>query len=365
MLESPVSRGLFTKWVSGLDSLPTRRGVSTVVLQRKQTEVLSVLKKRYEKGSFYSISFDGWKSRTGRKLLGILCTLVGMVDDAVSTDFRSASDNTGQAETADLVVCEQLATITKGEQGGDFFLPQPAGAITACTSTLVGLVSDSASCNVAAKNTMQRSHPSLIIVACFAHQLNLLTGNILKHPSVAGAVTNASKITSSFSKSPKNKGLLEQCQMDLLGKTLELISRGETRWYSNYAMVRRLLDIKAALVAFGNKYFEDRALLDTVGGPTVVDLLRSRHFWDECELLCRFLRPIVVEIGLVERSNSSLSDVTTTFGRLYAYFLRLQSETQAVGADGVTVLAPVFPAAANPSVTATTNQLAGSVLKHL
>jgi len=49
VLESPVSRGLFTKWVSGLDSLPTRRGMSTVVLQRKQDEVLSVLKKRLRK----------------------------------------------------------------------------------------------------------------------------------------------------------------------------------------------------------------------------------------------------------------------------------------------------------------------------
>lgn len=127
-----------------------------------------------------------------------------------------------------------------------------------------------------------------------------------------------------------------------------------------------MLELKGALVAFGNKHNDDGSLLGTNHGAEVVDLLRSRLFWHMAEAMSRMLRPIVIEIGLVERRGSGLADVCASFGRLYAYFLQLKKETASVSPNGsAATLAPLFAVAADPSVSSVTHQLCTSVLRHL
>lgn len=50
---------------------------------------------------------------------------------------------------------------------------------------------------------------------------------------------------------------MDQCNTPRLA----FVKRGETRWNFHFGMVRRILDLKEALAAFGEKHKDDRALL--------------------------------------------------------------------------------------------------------
>lgn len=119
-----------------------------------------------------------------------------------------------------------------------------------CASTVISMVSESESAKVAAKQTMGAFHPSLFIASCFAHQINLVTGFLVNHPSLRSSAAKMKKVVSFFLASEKRMGHLEECMDVSKGKRLSMVKRGETQWYSHYGMVRRLLEIMEALVSF-------------------------------------------------------------------------------------------------------------------
>ena len=362
VLDAPAWRHLFSKWMRGLKALPDRKTMRGPVLRRLLQAVIDAFMKIYFKGAYVTISFDGWKSRAARKLLGLVCTNVGMTDGVVSSDFRGTVDITGVPETAELVKGAVEEEVQKAGAAGEFALPQPTGErLATCPSMVVGLVSDSASSNVLAKKMLASANESLIIVACFPHQLNLMTGGILNHESLAPIVAKMVMVVGWFRNSTKFMGLLEA----LMVKRLAFVTKGETRWYSHYGMAHRLLELKPALDLFSTKYCDDAALLATKNGGAVIDELRSRRFWSMVRVLCKMLLPIVKEIGMAERRNANLADVASSFGRLHAYFLKLRSETATLAADGSGTLAPPFVLAADPSVRAIIHQLSGATLKIL
>ena len=234
----------------------------------------------------------------------------------------------------------------------------------ACAFVLAGIVSDSASCNVAAKAVISGMFPSVIMVACMEHQLNLLTANIITHPALQTVTRSGGVVVKLFTQSTKWTGQLEICMDEVLGFRRMLIKRGETRWFSHFGMVKRILLLKPALEAFADTFNADRSLRSTANGSKVLNLLRSFRFWEQMETMSRLLRPVVIEIGIIERRSTNLSDVCAVFGRLYAYLTYLKEETAAVSLTGTTI-APMFAVAADPSVTALTHQVSRSALGFL
>lgn len=128
-----------------------------------------------------TLTFDGWKSAGGRKLLGILATLVAKADGVVTHDLRGTTVITAVEETAALVRSRIETEVAAAAAAGDYNLPLATGQ-SDHSSTLGALVSDSASPNVGAKSGMCAVHRSLLDEACFAHQLNPLTGFIIATP---------------------------------------------------------------------------------------------------------------------------------------------------------------------------------------
>ena len=51
-----------------------------------------------------------------------------------------------------------------------------------------------------------------------------------------------------------------------------------------------------------------------------LDTISSSSVWMQLELIGQLSRPIAIEIGIRERTSSSLSDVCQSFRRLWAYF---------------------------------------------
>jgi len=365
LLESALFRSFVRKWIPGIKSIPTRHAMSSTVLERLLGSLSTDIKTVYSQGAFVSLSFDGWKSGGGRKLIGVLAGLVSKNTGQVSVDFRGTSDITALAETSELVVSKVELELERARADNDYLPPNPDGTTNAaCGSVHAGIVSDSASCNVAAKISMSEMFPSVIMVACMAHQLNLLTANVITHPALKAVTRSGGVVVKLFTQSTKWMGQLEICMDQVLGFRRMLIKRGETRWYSHFGMVKRILLLKPALEAFADKFNADRSLRSTANGSKVLDLLRSFRFWEQMETMSRLLRRVVIEIGMMERQSANLSDVCAAFGRLYAYFKSLKEETAAVSSTGITI-APMFAVAADPSVTALTHQVSGSALGFL
>jgi len=364
ILDAPPFRAL-RKWMPGIKRIPSRRAMSGPVLKRLIAILTTNAKSVYSKGAYVSLSFDGWKITANRKLLRMITGLVDMYTGKVAVDFRGTRDITALAETTGLIVGQVELELAKAQSDNDYVPPLSSGGRDSeCASVLTSLVSDSVSCNVGAKLKFSRRFPSIVMVACMEHQLNLLMANIVTHPALKSAAGHCSKVVMFFKQSKKYRGFVEELMTETLGHIMSLVQRGETRWYSHHGVVQRLLELNPALIAFSDRYHSDRALRSTANGATVVELLRSQRFWDQTELVAHLLRPIVVELGIVERRNGNLSDVCATFGRLFAYFQQLKRETAATTADG-TVIAPLFAVAADPTVTAVTHQVCGSALVHL
>eukprot|EP00170_Pyropia_yezoensis_P002458 contig_10283_g2462 len=297
----------------------------------------------------------------------MLASWVGQADGALGMHFRGTTDITSTAETAALVQAEIERELQAAAQDNDFHFTLPSGLPNdLCRSMVIGFVSDSARPNVGAKQAISGLHPSLMMVACFAHELNLVTGFVVNHPSMLSAATRMSMVVKFFSQFTMWMAMLEVSMDECNGPRLSFVKREKTRRYSHCGMVRRILELKGALVAFGNKHNDDGSRLGTNHGAEVVELLRSRLYWHIAEAMSRTLYPVVIEIGLVERRGSGLADVCASYRQLYAYFLQLKKETASVSPNGsAATLAPLFAIAAHPSVYAVTLQLCTSVLRHL
>ena len=365
LLDSLFFRGFIRKWMPGIKVVPMRHAKAGPVLERLLATIVVSIKEAYSAGAFVSLSFDGWKSIADRKLIGMLASLVDISSGALTVDFRGTTDITSLAETTELVVGQVEKELSTARAANDNLTPLPSGHVDdACASVLTSIVSDSASCNVGAKKQFAQKHPSIIMVACTAHQFNLLTANIITHPALKPSADKCSKLVSFLKQSTKYWGQLQMCMDETLGWRKSLERRGETRWFSHHAVVQRLLELKPALESFSNKFNADRALRATANGAAVIDLLRSQSFWDETELMARLLKPIVIEIGLIGKRTSNLADVCAAFGRLHAYYKQLRAETAMAPPVGGAV-SPLFFVAADPAVTALTHQICGSVLGFL
>jgi len=269
ILDAPPFRAL-RNWMPGIKRIPSRRAMSGPVLQRLIAILTTNAKSVYSKGAYVSLSFDGWKITANRKLLRMITGLVDMYTGKVGVDFRGTRDITALAEKTGLIVGQVELELAKALPDNDYVPPLSSGGrYSACASVLTSVVSDSASCNVGAKLEFLRRFPSIVMVACMAHQLNLLMANIVTHPALKSAAGHCSKVVVFFKQSTKYRGLLEELMTETLGHIMSLVQSGETRWYSHHGVLQRLLKLKPALVAFSDRYHSDRALRSTANGATV------------------------------------------------------------------------------------------------
>jgi len=364
-MQSPSMRAFLLKWVPGLKKTPTRGDLSGPVLQRAFSDTRAATMKPYECGVYSSMQVDGYKSRAGNKVMGVLAVNVSRTSDKVDLDLRRAADITGVAETADLIFETIDGDIERCVADGLLARPGQEAESRSKLSVLVAVVSDSASFNVAAKRRLRVKYSTLFIVACYAHQLNLLSGNIITHTSMRAVTATASLVVALFSRSTKYMGMLQKLVIALLGKPLKFEKKGDTRWYSHHAMVRRILQLKVPLVQFGNDNFMDADLRHTSNGPAVLDALHSWQFWERLEVLRSLLKPIVVELGIIESRASNLADVSASSGRLYAFYSHTVDATATPVGSTSHDQAAVFSVAASPKTKTLTHQIAGSFLKYL
>jgi len=364
-MQSPPLVAFFLKWIPGLQRVPSPRDLSGNILEEVYGSVRDAAAKVYQKGVHVVLTIDGWKSRSGTKLLGVLLHNTRLSDGMVTTDLHSTVDITGLAETGHLVQDVLQKVLDDGQAHASFSVAGVTGVDQVHTSTAIGVVSDSASPNVAAKKALVTKYPALIASLCYAHQINLMMGNILTHPMMRAVAAQCCILMAFFTRSTKYMGRLQLLMEKIMCRRLGFIKKGETRWYSHHGMVRRILQLMPALVEFSNTFVMDEELRQADKGARVVALLHNSRFWERASIMRTLLRPLVVELGVIERRASNFADVASSFGRLFAFFSSMKNTTSSLMPDGAVAVAPLFSVPSDPTPRALTHLLAGTILKHV
>lgn len=286
-------------------TLPGRKALSTTVLNRISLQERREISSVYSSGAYVSLSIDGWKTPTDLKWLGF-CNLVrSKKNGEVFIDVTRFEDVTATGETPSVIeeeISYEISTISSIVRG----------------ARLTSVISDSHPSNVKAKKELAEKHPDVCFLTCYAHQLNLLAGNVLSHTSTKETVKSAKTIVTFFNTFPKHRAMLQDIMMQQTGKKLEFVVEGDTRWYSHYGMVVSIFRAKESLEVYKQTILPTDPVLQRDTARISIDAIGSISFWSKLGLLSELLRPINIEIGLLETKGACLSDVTQSFGRLWA-----------------------------------------------
>jgi hypothetical protein len=103
--------------------------------------------------------------------------------------------------------------------------------------------------------------PWLIILLCWAHQMNLIVGDYLKlRIDFLQCVNQAVEVVKWFNNHSRALGLLRVEQEITYRKVLALILPVITRWTAHYLSCRRLLEVSTAIRACGLRHKETLVL---------------------------------------------------------------------------------------------------------
>jgi hypothetical protein len=98
--------------------------------------------------------------------------------------------------------------------------------------------------------------PWLIIIPCWAHQINLVVGDFLSLKiDLLKCVSKALEVVKWFNNHSRASGVLRAEQLSVPnGKTLILVLPVVTRWTAHYLFLHRLLQVEGPIKACYNKY---------------------------------------------------------------------------------------------------------------
>lgn len=100
--------------------------------------------------------------------------------------------------------------------------------------------------------------PWLIVILCWAHQINLIVGDFLALKArFLGCVPKAQKVVKWMNSHSRPLGMFRTEQFQTYAKILALIRPVITRWTAHYLSLRRLLDVEKPLRACWLKYGDE------------------------------------------------------------------------------------------------------------
>ncbi|GAV06509.1 hypothetical protein RvY_16484-1 [Ramazzottius varieornatus] len=241
--------------------IPSRFTVSRRIVPARIAEATSEVTSKLTGQKFLTLTFDGYKNVNRDKILGFLLTVP---DESGTVNFTlgSALDITGVNYDGEYVMKESLQKITqvKKEYKADV-------RYVTC---------DSDGAHRKARRLLSEKLPHILFSPCNAHQINLIVQDVIKFvPQFKGTLRQSDVVSNWFRKSGLSQGKLRDLQFEFYSKEISMPGWTQTRWYSIYVSVQRVLDSKSALQMYGVRYgtnlglvpFELKVILDeTISG---------------------------------------------------------------------------------------------------
>ncbi|CAJ0911981.1 1510_t:CDS:2, partial [Entrophospora sp. SA101] len=299
IFNATISNGWAFRWVEDTNikeafcianstlKLPSRKQLSGKILSEKSKEIKDDLYKSAKSDKLgITLTFDGWKNVVHQKLLGVV-----LINSCGKNLIWDVKDISGDLQNWNVVY--KYAT--------DLFEELRTQEIK-----ILSLVTDSASENVAARKRLRKKYREITFLPCFAHQLNLIMGDVFKS-------SNAFKETSTLAKI---------CYQ----KYWALVQPNDTRWCSHYYCFKSLVRSKIPLKTLVNKNslsddHEARNLSEEM-----VNIIESEGWWRNLEQLTILLHPISAILNQLQKYTAKLYDIMHGF----AYIMKIYKKVLAM-----------------------------------
>ncbi|KAG6907622.1 hypothetical protein DXG01_008158 [Tephrocybe rancida] len=263
-------RLFFNKWIPG-SVVPDLRTLSGPVLDKEAARVEDKLKQKLQ-GKKATLQTDGWKNKAKQSIVATMAS-VDFEPYLMRTHDTSAAPKTGEA-LLELITSD--IKWSEDKYGLEF--------IAACA--------DDGGDARKMRRLLSNLLPWLIVILCWAHQINLIVGDYLKlKAGFLDCVPQAQQVVTWMNSHSRALGIFQDHQrQSLMKKVLALIRPVITRWTAHYCSLRHLLDVKASLVYIWKQY---SALMIKSAGPKheakamaeyIREIIYSEAFWFEVKM---------------------------------------------------------------------------------
>lgn len=178
---------------------------------------------------------------------------------------------------------------------------------------------------------MKLAYPSIIFNPCWAHQINLVVGDLFKSSPVMRKVDAQMRaIANWFNTHSRPNAMMGTYQER--PKPLTLIRAVQTRWTSHFVASKRLLQLAISLQTLVITQRDE--ILETVGqdrkvqdqAKAVLATIRDSSFWHELGVLNRALEPLAVAALVCQTVDLRLDQVLLVLGKLLTQFQKFHND---------------------------------------
>ncbi|KAI0308727.1 ribonuclease H-like domain-containing protein, partial [Amylostereum chailletii] len=264
-------------------------------------------------GRFGTGMCDGWKNVAKTSIVGSM----------VNVEYEPHILNIYEVKSERKSAINLLAMV---EQEIDFCLMELA-------IFLVAYCSDNGGESRGMCSLLAKKWPWIVIVACWAHQVNLILGDYFKgNPALKATVSEALEVVKWFNNHGRALGILQEYEVTYIGKALCLILPVITRWTSYYLSVRRLLELENMIIcAVCDREAE---LVASVGSKKALQDKAKKIMATLCFLssvlsflthrmhtrIRQHLEPLAVAANIIQGDNARLDVVLVAILSLYSEF---------------------------------------------
>ncbi|EKM49946.1 uncharacterized protein PHACADRAFT_51974, partial [Phanerochaete carnosa HHB-10118-sp] len=208
---------------------------------------------------------------------------------------------------------------------------------------LVALILDNSGKLLAMRKALQLERPDLIIMQCYAHQINLVVGDYFKKSSAnfLEASAEADQVIRWLRSKTQVLAILRKVQEEQgVSSPLTVIRAVLTRWTSHYLAYRRLLDLKnwiTQVISQDRGRVEARQESQLVTGDReakekaneTLAIIDKAVFWHRLARIKVHLTPLALAANILQSTSSRLDHVALVFGTLFLQFTNLAEDKDA------------------------------------
>lgn len=104
--------------------------------------------------------------------------------------------------------------------------------------------------------------------------------------------------------------------MSKMGNIARLATQGDTRWYSHYGLILSIFKDQSSLEEYKSLIVNSEPFMRNTTACSALDSIGNSTFWTKYGSMSDLLRPINIEIGLIENCGDNLSKCGQSCGRI-------------------------------------------------
>ncbi|GJE84312.1 hypothetical protein PsYK624_003880 [Phanerochaete sordida] len=287
--------------------VPDRRALSGRFLDENVAEAESRVLEQV-RGRLAMGQSDGWKNIAKTNVTTSVITVNH------KTHILRTHNMTGRPKTGD----EMLSLIRSDIQDAQKRLKV----------VIIGWTTDDGPDGKKARRILAAEEPQLIVTVCWAHQINLVVGDLFSLPEIAEVIAAAVEIVKWFNAHGAALDLHREAQKihDPLHDPLALLLPVITRWTAHFQSVSRLLRLsiptRSCSVTRRDKLLTSAGRTAEAKGKAqeVLRIVDDPDFWVRLTRVKTYLEPLAIAANVTQASHTRLDHVLITLGKLFHAF---------------------------------------------